>query len=232
MTCQSSISGSVNKKSFSWSWYVDLINGNELEEPIYIGMTGSHTYYILLATPQQPMSIPWTDVLDYACVWAAGQTSEDQAVTLITTKAYTNFGKNYDGGGTHAPGTTFHLTSLLASSWADCRDMSATVHVFTRAIGGTQTDVRMINDPNPYVENFKYKSIDPVGNPSWQTRWWNFHQVANYSGVYDACLRLNQSNPRIPTGEDINGGYKTDLFDPVSGSVWVPKTPFIYITVD
>jgi len=70
---------------------------------------------------------------------------------------------------------------------------------------------------------------DPPGYPCWRTGEWNFHQVADYSGVYDASLRLKPDNPRVPCGEDINGSYKDDLFD--SGQ-WVPKTPFEYTAVE
>ena len=74
-----------------------------------------------------------------------------------------------------------------------------------------------------------WKAIDPVGNPGWGTTGWNFHQVAHYSNVYDACLRLDQSAPRIPRNEAINGTYKSDLYD---SGVWTPGAPFSYITVD
>ena len=101
--------------------------------------------------------------------------------------------------------------------------MSAVVHVFTRAVGGTQTNVRIIDGP------FDTETIDPVGSPGWQTTSWNFHQIANYSNVFDACLRLDQADPRIPRDEDINGTYKTDLYD--SGT-WSPQAPFSYTTVE
>jgi hypothetical protein len=100
--------------------------------------------------------------------------------------------------------------------------MSAVVHVFSRAIGASP-NVRKI------WGQFYTKSIDPIGNGSdWQITLWNFHQVA-WSDVYDACLRLNPNNPRIPVDEDINGNYKNDLY--YSG-YWNPDTPFNYGTVD
>jgi len=221
-TPTSSTPSSIDKDTVTWQWKVNDVNGSSSSE-VDINTSGAHTIYTVLGTPQSPMTEPWTQVLDYACVWANGKTSESAAVTPITTNAYNNLGKNYYGQNTHAAGTTFNLTSFLSANWADCRDMSATVHVFTRAIGGTTTNVRKIDGP------FDYKSIDPVGLPGWDTGAWNFHQVGNYSGVYDACLRLKQSNPRIPTGEDINGSYKTDLYD--SGT-WDPKAPFNYTTVN
>lgn len=221
-TPTNSTPSSVDKDTVTWQWKVSDVNGSGSSE-VDINSSGAHTIYTLLGTPQSPMTEPWTEVLDYACVWANDKASESAAVTPITTNAYNNLGKNYDGTGTHTSGKTFNLTSFLSANWADCQDMSATVNVFTRAIGGTTTNVRKIDGP------FNYKSIDPVGSPGWDTDAWNFHQVGNYSGVYDACLRLNQSNPRIPTGENVNGSYKTDLYD--SGT-WDPKAPFSYTTVN
>lgn len=232
LTMTGTVTNGVQHFGFYIQFRVTNVNGVALNPFITTGICGPHMYYVLLGAPQAPMAVPWTDVLDYSCAWAQYKSNESDAVRKITEKAYTSFGKNYWGSGTHAPGTTLHLTSLFASSWADCRDMSAVVHIFTRALGGSQTNVRMINSTTYGYEDFKYKSIDPVGSPSWTTGWWNFHQVANLSAVYDACLRLNQSSPRIPVGEDINGSYKNDLFDPVPGSVWAPKDSLSYQTVD
>ena len=95
--------------------------------------------------------------------------------------------------------------------------------MFVRALGGAVTQARRIEGP------FYYKSIDPVGSPGWGTGQWTFHQVTHYSNVYDSCLRLDQANPRIPRGEDVDGTYKADLFD--SGT-WDPWTPFDYTGLD
>jgi len=204
-----------------WQWKASDIQGSGSPE-WDMTSSGPHIIYTVLDTPQSPMPEPWTAVLDYACDWAGGETGEAGAVDAITVGAYNDFGKNYEGRYTHSSGTAMDLTQLMADNWADCRDMSATVHVFTRAIGGTATQVRQIDGP------FATKAIDPVGTPGWGTTGWNFHQVAHYSNVYDACLRLDQSDPRIPCNEAINGAYKSDLYD--SGT-WTPGAPFSYTTV-
>lgn len=228
MTCQSSISGSVNKKSFSWNWYVDLINGNELEEPIYIGMTGSHTYYILLDTPQQPMSIPWTDVLDYACVWAAWKTTSSSALEALTTKLYNNSELYYDGGQSHYeydrwPNPTkfeFNLTRFL-DEWdkADCQDCGMFLSILSGSIGASLTQSRRIQG------YFSTKNICAIGWSStrWESTGWNFHHIGWLNNVYDSSVKLKQSSPYLPINKDINNPYKTDLYD--SGS-WSPKNAF------
>jgi len=216
------VSNYVQLWGFYYYWYVTKLNGQPLDPQYYSGMTGGHDYYILLAAPQAPMSVPWTDVLDYACVWARNQSTESSAVTKITQNAYTSLGKTYNGYDTHAPVPYFNLTKFLAESWADCRDMSAVVQVFTRAIGVGTTQVRRING------QFLFKPILPIGYTQWITGTWNFHQVGWYSNVYDACVKLNQSNPRIPVNENINGEYKNDLYN---YGYWTPQTPTTYTTV-
>jgi len=216
-TAASSTPNYVNKDTVTWEWKYRDVNGTgsgDLDVSVGTKRTsGPHTIYVLLARPDDPWQEwgqrrVWTEVLDYACVWADQDADESQAVDGITVGAYNSFGKNYEGWHTHASGTTLDLTDLLSDSWADCRDMSATVHVFTRAIGGSVTEVRWIDG------RFWYQSIDPIGAPGWTTpgpnEWWNFHQVGHYSNVYDACIRLDPSTPRIPCNEAIDGTYYDD----------------------
>jgi len=168
------------------------------------------------------MPEPWTEVLDYACVWAANKSSESSAVRAITLKAYTSFGKHYYGDATHAQGTTFELTDFFQDSWADCRDMSATVQVFTRAIGGDSTYFMYIDMKYGQYDGMDTKAILLIGGSSWITTEFDFHQVAYKSGVYDACLKLREDvgvNERVPRGEGLNVPYKRDLYD--SGG-WLP----------
>ncbi len=180
------------------------------------------------------MAEPWTEVLDYACDWASGKTSEASAVKKITEKAYTNLGKIYKGNDTHAEAPYFNLTLFFAQNWADCRDMSAVVQVFTRAIGGTSTKVRRIDgdfsfyfDGDEY-QGFKTHPILAIGESQWNYQIWAFHQVGYLNNVYDACLKLKQSSPRIPVNENINGSYKNDLFD-LGG--WHPQSTLSYTNV-
>ena len=230
MTTDGTVASSVGQRGFTWRWYVSDIDDFIIEEPILVGDTGIHYYYALLGTPQSPMTEPWTEVLDLACNWAYGETNESGALSDLTYWSYVEFGKDhdYDGTRTHANLVTLNLTNFFNDDWADCRDMSAVVHVFTRAIGGTTTQVRQIWGP------FDYKPILPIGWTYWTDEdtlsdTWSFHQVTWKSNVYDACLKLKKSNPRIPINENITNPYKTDLYD--SGT-WDTSSPaFDYQTV-
>src|SRR3990172_324640 len=139
--------GYVQKWGFSLYWYVTDINDQPQNPNLSLGTTGVHLYYTLLAAPQAPVAEPWTDVLDLACTCASNKTYENQAIAAITTNAYNYFGqtKHYDGGGTHAGGTAFNLTSFFSNNWGDCQDMSAVVQVFTWMLGGSVARVRTID---------------------------------------------------------------------------------------
>lgn len=231
LTLSGSIPSTVGEREFTWRWEVYAI---PIGSSICAATTYSdtdHSYYTLLAAPQSPVAEPWTPVLDLTCDWASGKTTEAQVVEEITKGAYSYFDqhKDYSGWDTHAACSTFNLTGFLNATWGDCRDLSAVVQVFTWMMGGSSTRVIMINDPRGDIEDFDYNAIDPFGdNQGWHTGNWNFHQVGWYNNVYDACMRIKQSDPRVAVNENVYGSYKTDLRD--SGA-WSPKTPFYYTTV-
>ena len=170
-TVSGSTPGSVGIGTASWQWQFryadpyDWVNDG----------TSSNTLYIVLAPPQSPMEEPWVYyVLIKACNWASGKTSATTAMEAITTGTYSNLNVTYNGGITHTSGMTFHLTQFMSDAEGDCQDMSAYVHVLTRAIGASSS-VRRITDPSSIEDDiyggwphdrFWYKPIDPIGNPS------------------------------------------------------------------
>lgn len=224
MTFNSSVPSSVGKRSFTLQWYATFL-GFDDNSYYWIGNTGAHYYYTLLAAPQSPMTKPWTSVLDYAGVWASGKTSETTALTAITQGAYNSFDVVYNTDITYSSGTSCNLTGLLNSTSADCRDMSAIVQIFTNALGGSNIQVRRIDGP------FDTKLISPIGK-GWTSYTgeieWNYHQVGWKSNVWDACIRLDYNNPRIPVNENINGSYKNDLY---FLGAWTPLTATKYTSV-
>jgi hypothetical protein len=91
-------------------------------------------------------------------------------------------------------------------------------------MNGQMRRIDSASDP----DSFQTQEIDPIGTPyGWTVDWdnvtWNFHQFGEYSNVFDPCLRLKQSSPRVPQNEDVNNPYKTDLYD--SGD-WNLQTAF------
>jgi hypothetical protein len=209
LTLDGTIPGTVGIRDFTWKWEIYAITNDYGYCSAATNSYTYHSYYTLLAAPQAPMAEPWSSVLDYACDWASGQSTEFNVAWYITEGAYNNLDKTYYGGNSHSPVPNFNLTSFLNDDWADCRDMSAVVQVFTNAVGGSNIMVRRING------QFQYKPILPIGYSTWNGGTWNFHQVGYLSNVFDACLMLNQSSPRIPLNESINGSYKNDLYNRV-----------------
>jgi len=148
-------------------------------------------------------------------------------MALVTQKAYTDFWKDYKGDDSHTYGATCHLTSLLSDTWADCRDMSAVVQLYTRVLGGANAKVRKVEGPfdtNPILP------ISAGGSGTWATEYWEFHQFGSKSNVYDACLMLDYSSPRVPVDEDLSTTYKNDLLAP--GETWTPGSEFSITNFD
>ena len=177
----------------------------------------------------------WSRVIHDACIWMPEE-GYSSALSLdakkrLAYKAFHSSGKDYKGWDSHCngDGTYFEMWQFIEiDSWADCRDMSSWWAKLCNSIG-LNGQVRRINGP------FVTKAIDPIGTPipypgeppwpenGWGTTSWNFHQVGNYTNVFDPCLQLNQSAPRVAQYENIDSPYKTDLYD--SGT-WLPQTPF------
>ena len=219
-----------------WQWYFENVDGSGSEEN-NANISGPHKICTILDDPQSPMTEPWLRVLKDACDWAEGESTELGALEEITIQALVgdvgSEWKDYDGSRSHAYGTTFNLTAFIDANWADCRDMSACVHVYSRAIG-CSTRCRIIDGP------FYCKPIWPVGydTPLGAGTPWNFHQVAvrqdDPNQVYDACVGLYLPGGwDTPTNMAIYGSYKYYLYLgpilPFGG--WNPQTAFNYTTI-
>jgi len=207
-----------------WQWKMQNINGSG-SAVCNMNASGVHTVYTIMAEPVSPwdntagsQKNAWTAVLDYSCYWATNATDAGNAVGKITTGAYSGFGKSYDGGQTHTSGNTCQLSTMLKESKVDCRDMSATVQLFTEILGVVGVQVLRVDGI------FITKPILAIGTTTWDPTTWNFHQFGWYNGsVYDACLELKQSAPYVPVGDNRDGNYTTNLFD---SGYWLPETPF------
>ncbi|MBN2636284.1 MAG: hypothetical protein JXR61_08435 [Prolixibacteraceae bacterium] len=212
----------VGKHEFEWEWEIYAIPVNE---PGYsAGWNTSnteHAYYTLLAAPIEPVEEPWANVLDLACSWAANADTEQEVLAVVTVGAYNHFDtiKEYDAGTSSAMYVSFDLTSFFTNNTVNCEDMSAAIQVFTWMLGGTETEVMVINDKN-MSQTFEYKKIKPIGKDWEENGTWYFHQVGWLNNVYDACIMLD-SVPRVPVNESVNGTYKDDLY--FSGA-WYPDT--------
>jgi len=239
---QGSIPNSVCKRTFTWRWEATALPENSPYCPITCTPVNTqHTYYTLLATPQAPMSIPWTEVLDYACVWAGGETSQANAATKITEFLYA-CGFNYETG-LGAPRysfyqypTYFNVTLLLfdlqypTDIAVNCLDMGRAVVTFGNALGANLNLTRFYS--SIYNKPFPLNCIDPIGSPSptnntfsspliyndCRTGGFGYHAFAanNERYVWDATLKYDiDNNPDNVSGSNPGcGNYNT------SGFIW------------
>jgi hypothetical protein len=232
MTCNGTVPSSVGKRDFSWRWYVSYINQEEFIDPLLIGDSGTHDYYTLLAAPQSPMAEPWTEVLDYSCDWASGQSGSTGVAREVTEGIYYNLGDqdgdiDYDwplGRCIYSKGAgnrTFELTNFLSainsssSVIVNCSDCGNIVNIFTAAVGISSQNKR-IGNPN----TFDTKSINPIGSPGWNTTSWVYHQYGWISSkVYDGCIEVNYGAPILPT-DMTQGTYDSYLLAPGESYTW------------
>jgi len=111
------------------------------------------------------MSIPWTDVLDYACVWAASQSSSSTSAEKIVQQLYNNSGFIYDtyagqsrytSFGEGSMNLTLFLSELGSTRIVNCYDMGKAITIFANAIG--------CNASYRYSQPFGYLNcIKPIG---------------------------------------------------------------------
>lgn len=187
----------------------------------------SHTVHLLLGVPTAPWTqaparadnsqLPWTTVLDHACLWAAGATTPATAAAAITQQVFALGARGTVSYGcpvwamemyarSFAPWNHFDLTAWLErlaggygnGPYVNCSDCAAAVSTFANALGCDLWQSRM----GRYLPQFETFPVLAVGASLWQIPcgiWpaFSFHEVA-WTGdcgdndmVYDACLLLD-----------------------------------------
>ena len=184
-----------------------------------------HRIYTVLSLPtlpwvQQPATpinagLPWTDVLEYACGWAHGAHTADEAARGVTEGVFA-LGPHvvtYDcpgGGASHYSALGFDCTSFLdrlrggpgSGQYVNCSDCATFVSTFANVLGCDLWQSRM-------GWGFALNPILAIGSAQWQTAcgWpsFNYHEVA-WEGdcgadddVFDGCLEVDgDANPAGP----------------------------------
>ena len=231
--------GRVGIWDLKWHWEYRL----GPHHPWHHFTTTRHRVYVVLDVPTDPWeqgpynagntSLPWADVLDYACRWAAGATSKEMAAALVTLSVY-ELGPSlvtYDcpgGGSSHYSGGNFDCTAFIDrlrggignGIYVNCSDCATIVSTFANALGCNLWQSRM-------GWGFDLNEMLAIGSNVWQTAcgWggFSYHEVA-WEGactanddVYDACLRVDgdgdpTSAPHVPLlPQDLRFGNPGDL---------------------
>lgn len=182
-----------------------------------------HRIYTTVKNPalpwgQTPGREPWTDILEYACRWANGASTDEMAARKITRAVY-NLGPDvleYDcpGGGYswYSAGSVFDCTSFIdllkggigMGRYINCSDCATIVSTFANILGcslwqsrmGHTSHVFYLNPIKSLGANVWYPGCDPNEFPGWGG-FFGYHEVA-WTGnclandhVYDACLAVD-----------------------------------------
>jgi len=163
ITLDGSVPNSVSKNTFTWEWEVYAIS----KETNYCSSSGlwnhfsTHTFYTLFDTPVYPQSTPMTEVLDYACVWASGNTNADDVCTDILDNGFNEY-YNWTGNCHKLSSDFLHLVSALG--------ISASLHKWA-----SKDEPWSIGD----MTKQRTKDFDPVGPAhGYDEQEWFWHQWA------------------------------------------------------
>jgi hypothetical protein len=212
----------VNAQDIEWQWMYRCIGHKEW----YSMDKTKHRIYTVLKEPVMPWKQspypdtqnPWTDVLDFSCVWARRTNSLDAAAAAITKNVNLPTGEfeyDNDKGACHystgdaidrdhilgdAP-DVFYCTQYIErlnggwgmGKWVNCTDCASIVLTFSNAVGCELWESKMGN-------NFNLNEVMPIGSSIWSKPFsgtFSFHEVA-WKGsaelndkIFDACLKVN-----------------------------------------
>ena len=206
----------IKLEDITWNWKYRCCGGSQWE-PL---ATTHHRIYIILEEPklpwkQQPFpndQNPWTEALDYACTWAAGQKTRDDAATAITKAINGSLGLVYDNaaGASHYTSgflAIFELTQFLAylssgtglGNIVNCTDCATITTTFSNLVGCDLHASKM--GTSFALTPFRGIGAAGFGCPGFGCGF-SFHEVAwkgghgNADPLFDACLRVDgDSNP-------------------------------------
>lgn len=258
LTHQTLAGGGVQRQDVSWVWQYRVAGGSWTTIT-----TTNHRVYVLMCVPRLPwqqganrlnLQLPWTDVLDYACQWAAGATSQDTAMSLITTKVNQGIGLQYDvvNGASkytdNVPSQSFLCTQFLAylstgggnGKVVNCTDCATLVTSFANILG-CNVFASTMADEMPPKNGFACNQILAIGYTTWKPPFqgnFSYHEVAwtdagSYTDpLYDACLQYDSGpNPWETSGHTAALPVKapfTTLGTTPSLPVPTPFTPSSY----
>jgi hypothetical protein len=196
-----------------------------------------HRVFTTLGVPVEPwqqepfqednICIPWAEALEYACRWAHGAKTPNEAATAITTQihylgsALLQYNCQLPGNGVYGFFSLSSFLDLLSGGAGrgpvvGCTDCSCAVVVFANLLGCDLWKVDINTDPldgsDPPAPQFKLNPILVIGSTQWGIpcglTGFGFHSVACKGELtpddrlFDACLRLD--GDADPTAADPN----------------------------
>lgn len=213
----------IGRHPVSWQWQYRHNIGDA-----WINLqTTSHIVYTLLDIPALPWlqetneasstQLPWADVLDYACQWAAGAKTKAEAALRVTQSVFAlgtvgllEYGCPIWAMEMYAkssyPWNHFDCSAFLDrlnggignGRYVNCSDCATIVSTFANILGCDLWQSRM----GQYFPHFEMSKILAIGTPKWDIPcgvWpgFSFHEVAwtddcvEKDRVFDACLHID-----------------------------------------
>jgi len=211
----------IHTVKWNWQYQIESVKPGSLPKPQIVKWTTfdttTHRIYTVLETPKAPWlqsppaagvtQLPWTEVLDFACAWAQGATTSEDAACRVTGQIY-NLGPDtitYDcpgGGSSHYSWGKFACTKFIErlrggtgnGIYVNCSDCATFVSEFANILGCDLWQSKM-------GWGFSLRPLLGIGSSVCETAcgWggFSYHEVA-WTGacdaadrVYDACLLLD-----------------------------------------
>jgi hypothetical protein len=241
--------GGIRRFDFDWQWQYRRTPA----DPWTNANVTRHRVFITLQVPAAPWQqspfgatntqLPWAEVLEFACDWAAGEVSTSAASAAVTQEIY-NLGPSileYDcpgGGSPHYSSPDFHCTEFLdrlrggpgRGRFVNCADCATFVSTFANVLGCDWWQSRM-------GYSFALRPILAIGSTTWRTAcgWpaFSFHEVA-WAGacgaadvICDACLQVSSTpappyHALLPTNMVFGSGGHGDYRDKLATTAGVP----------
>lgn len=189
-----------------------------------------HRIYSVLDVPQAPWSqdvssgdnsqLPWTEVLDVACDWAASAQDANQAAELITRNAYDlGYGfVTYDGASSSYAQGNFNCTDFLKllrgqdgmGKTVNCSDCATIVTSFANILGCRTWEVDLF-------PGFLTNPIIVIGESTPRQFGFVAHEVTltgdtlDQAAVFDACLQVDGDQNPTPSSTQFDALLPTNL---------------------
>lgn len=202
------------------------------------GDSGVHqtleTVYITDQSPTGHQSVPWTDLLDFACGWAKGESGNTAVASSLTYGLYWSSLFAYNLG---SPGILpqywdyqydgkFKLKKVISdwltpgASGANCVDVSFALQLLCQSVGVAASSKQLFvyDMSSDSIVPFLTNPLCPIGsdatdsNNYWQIAFTMHQQVRLGNHVYDAAIGLHY---------DLSGSvYKEPVFNWWEASYW------------
>lgn len=213
-------SAPVGVHRIAWRWQYRI----NAERPWSDFAVSDHQVFTTLLAPSAPWSaapfvdaniaLLWSDVLEFACTWAAGAVTTSEAATLITQRLFLLGGTRFEYGCpvfgremyTSSVLALFDCSALIArlkggegnGRYVNCTDCACIISTLANALGARLWQSRM----GLYAPAFLTRDIRVIGGAVWDSPCglglgFMFHEVAwsgnatEFDAVWDGSLLVN-----------------------------------------